>query len=680
MTRIATILLTSFLSFHILMAEERPRVGVVLSGGGAKGTAHIGALKVIEEAGIPIDVIVGTSMGSIIGGLYAIGYTPEQLDSIVMAQNWNMMLSDKTNPKLMTQQARQQQSQYILSVPFFEKPKDLIGGGVIKGRNIGNMLWQLTQGYHDSIRFDKLPIPFACVAQDLVTGEEVVFKSGVLPIALRASMSIPGVFAPISFDGQLLIDGGLVNNYPVDIAREMGADIIIGVDVQDPMKSAKEMQGSILAQLSQLIDLQGKNKEDINIENSDVYIKVNVSGYNTASFTTTAIDTLIDRGENAARTKMEQLRKIGKQFKNHHLISRPTPPYYNIGAIPNTKEQSASLKTLVGETPTSSINVGFRFDNEELASLIFNGQISKGLKKNHHMGITLRLGKQVYGDIQYNLHLGKGWNFATGYRYTYDDFKIYRKGVRSYNVDFNNHSAKAGFTKSWKIMTLRMGGQFQHYNYGSFLYSRVNNMTLDIEKENFIMLGAQYIINTMNDAYFPTKGYSMDAEYHYAVPFNKHKKTYHVAELHWSGAFSFNSRFTFVPRIEGRYITTENTLAEMNTLGGQERGKYFKQQIPFYGINYFEITRKTLVIAGVEARQRIGKRHYVSGIFNVGLTSDEWAHFFKNSFGKNEEKGYHAWGGAIKYDLRTFFGPVGLTLQYSDRSKFSGYIRAGFNF
>ena len=170
MTRIATILLTSFLSFHILMAAERPRVGVVLSGGGAKGTAHIGALKVIEEAGIPIDVIVGTSMGSIIGGLYAIGYTPEQLDSIVMAQNWNMMLSDKTNPKLMTQQARQQQSQYILSVPFFEKPKDLIGGGVIKGRNIGNMLWQLTQGYHESIRFDKLPIPFACVAQDLVTG------------------------------------------------------------------------------------------------------------------------------------------------------------------------------------------------------------------------------------------------------------------------------------------------------------------------------------------------------------------------------------------------------------------------------------------------------------------------------------------------------------------------------
>ena len=242
MTKIARLLLflCTLSVFHISMA--RPRVAVVLSGGGAKGTAHIGALKVIEEAGVPIDMIVGTSMGSIIGGLYAIGYTTEQLDSIFMAQDWNTLLSDKAYRNALNLQTREQNSQYILSVPFFEKPQDLISGGVIKGRNIGRMLWQLTEGYHDSIDFQKMPIPFACISQDLVTGEEIVFRNGVLPIAIRASMSIPGVFAPVDLDGMVLVDGGMVNNYPVDVALAMGADYIIGVDVQSPLLKASELK------------------------------------------------------------------------------------------------------------------------------------------------------------------------------------------------------------------------------------------------------------------------------------------------------------------------------------------------------------------------------------------------------------------------------------------------------
>lgn len=682
MTRIVYLLITILMWCHIQGIHSRPRVGVVLSGGGAKGTAHIGALRVIEEAGVPIDIIVGTSMGSIIGGLYAIGYSTEQLDSIVMAQDWNIMLSDKVSPKKQSLQSRESNSQYILSVPFFEKPKDMISGGVIKGRNIGQMLWHLTEGYHDSIDFNKLPIPFACVAQDLVTGDEVVFRSGVLPIAIRSSMSIPGVFAPVSYNGQLLIDGGLVNNYPVDIARQMGADIVIGVDVQDPMKNAKELQESIIAQLSQLIDLQGKDRWQKNIANSDVYIKVNVKGYNTASFTTTAIDTLIERGEKAARLKMDTLQIIGKQLGKITKTPTPTPapPYYIYSNNIQQSEHADALKTLIGETPTSSINVGFRFDNEELAALIFNGQISKGIKKNHELAVTLRLGKRVFGDINYSLRLSKDWKLSTGYRFTYNDFSIYQKGDKAYNIDLKNHSVKAGISKSWKVTTLRFGGVFQHYNYGSFLYRMGNNSTTSIDREGFLMLGTQYDINTMNDIYFPTKGNKLALEYHYAIPTDGHKKTFHVAEIHWYAAYSFNSRFTLLPRLEGRYLTTENTIAEMNTLGGQESGKYFKQQIIFYGINNFEITRKTLAVAGIEARQRIGKRHYLSGVFNIGLTSNDWAHFFKNSFGKNEEKGFHAWGGAIKYDLRTFFGPIGVTLQFSDRAKFSGYVRAGFNF
>ena len=162
-----------------------------------------------------------------------------------------------------------------------------------------------------------------------MTGEEIVFRNGVLPIAIRASMSIPGAFAPISMNGKLLIDGGIINNYPVDVARQMGADIVIGVDVQDPMKNAEELQNNIFAQLNQLIDLQRKDRWEQNIALSDVYIKVNVKGYNTASFNTTAIDSLMGRGAQAARSQIDTLRAIGSRFSpDDSIVSRPTPPFF----------------------------------------------------------------------------------------------------------------------------------------------------------------------------------------------------------------------------------------------------------------------------------------------------------------------------------------------------------------
>lgn len=680
MTKITRYICTALLLWVSVFSVARPKVGIVLSGGGAKGTAHIGALKVIEAAGLPVDIIVGTSMGSIIGGLYAIGYTAEQLDSIFLAQDWFELLSDKPRPMSINLQDRENNAQYILSIPFFEKPQDLISGGLIKGRNIGNMLWQLTEGYHDSIDFKGLPIPFACVSQDLVTGKEVVFKSGVLPLAIRASMSIPGVFAPVSSHGQLLVDGGIVNNYPVDVARQLGADIIIGVDVQDSMKNAGELQNNLLAQLSQLIDLQRKDRWEQNIRNSDLYIKVDVRGFHSASFTTVAIDSLIERGRQAALSQMKELQGIKQRIGEMDSVAgRPIPLYFQHTTSGTESQYAQSLKALVGDAPKNSINLGLRFDNEELAALLFNGRLLFGEKQNHNLALTLRLGKRIYGDTHYNLHLGGQWNFTTGYRYTYNDFNIYEKGSRIYAVDFSHHLVEAGFTRSWKFVRLRLGGTYQLYNYGSFLYSFGNESPTDIDKESFLKFGALYAISTLDDKYFPTRGSELEMEYHYAIPLNENQP-FHTAGIHWNAAFSFNSRFTLIPRVDGRYLTSENTVAEMNTLGGQERGKYFSQQIPFYGIDHFEMSRRSLVVAGVEARQRIGGKHYVSGVFNIAATSDNWMDFFKNSFNSNEQLGYHVFGGAIKYDLRTFIGPIGLALSFSERAKVTGYIRAGFNF
>ena len=296
------VLLASLMAVSQVCAQyspqtKRKKVAVVLSGGGAKGVAHIGALKVIEEAGIPIDTITGTSMGSIVGGLYSIGYRADVLDSIVRAQDWNTLLLDREDLSLQRIAEREKQNTYMISTGItLKKNKGLSAtGGIIKGKNLHGLFERLTSGYNDSIDFNTLPIPFACVATDMVTFTEYDFHSGVLPQAMRASMAIPAVFTPVRIGGMVLVDGGMRNNYPADVAREMGADIIIGIAVPDEDKSAEDL-GSTTSILKRIVDYNTKNKYEENVSITDVYIPVNTHNYSAASFNSAAIGTLINRG------------------------------------------------------------------------------------------------------------------------------------------------------------------------------------------------------------------------------------------------------------------------------------------------------------------------------------------------------------------------------------------------
>ena len=251
----------------VLGQEDRPhkKVALVLSGGGAKGVAHIGVLKVLEKAGIPIDIITGTSMGSIVGGLYSCGNDAMRLDSIVRAQDWTTVLSDKDDLRYQSLKEREHHNTYAISTSLkLKKKKNTIGGGIIIGKNIGKLLRTFTYPYKDSIDFNTLPIRFACVATDVVDNSEIVFHSGILSEAMRASMSIPGAFAPVRKGNQVLVDGGLRNNYPADIAKEMGADYIIGVSVASKQRTAEKLKstGDILLQI---VDFNCKNKFEENM-------------------------------------------------------------------------------------------------------------------------------------------------------------------------------------------------------------------------------------------------------------------------------------------------------------------------------------------------------------------------------------------------------------------------------
>ena len=292
----------------------RKKVAVVLSGGGAKGMAHIGALKVIEKAGIPIDFITGTSMGSIIGGLYAIGYNANSLDSMVRVQDWSYVITDKEDLTKQSLADRKKQNTYAFTRGITIGKRNYNDGGIIQGKNLAELFQQLCYGYNDSLNFSSdLPIPFACVATNVIDNSEHDFHSGRLPVAMRASMAIPAAFSPVRIGDMVLVDGGLKNNYPADLAREMGADIIIGVTVQGEPKMANDM-GRTMSILSQIIDVNCKNKYDENLAITDLHVQVDTKGYNAASFSPNAIDTLIRRGTEEAMKHWDELMALKKRI------------------------------------------------------------------------------------------------------------------------------------------------------------------------------------------------------------------------------------------------------------------------------------------------------------------------------------------------------------------------------
>lgn len=300
----------------------RLKVGVVLGGGGAKGASHIGALKYIEEMGIPVDYVAGTSMGSIIGGFYAMGYTPDELTQLIANMDWSQYIGNKIDRPMMSEEMRQRNSTLLLQVPFSHEslfdhnPNSTfisqLPSAYVNNSSLINLFNNLCVGYQEEMDFNDLPIPFACVATDMITGEEVVLRSGSVPTAMRASMAIPGVFSPVTIGDKVLVDGGLVNNFPADVLRDMGADIIIGVEVTSTKNVTADDLKSLPQVFGRLLTTSTSAKRLNNRSICDVHIIPDISGFGMLSFTPEAIDTLVGRGYKRASEFHDQLLSIKK--------------------------------------------------------------------------------------------------------------------------------------------------------------------------------------------------------------------------------------------------------------------------------------------------------------------------------------------------------------------------------
>ncbi|HVW67730.1 MAG TPA: patatin-like phospholipase family protein [Steroidobacteraceae bacterium] len=303
--------------------EHRPRIGLVLSGGGARGIAHIGVLKVLEEQHIPIDAVAGTSMGAVVGGLYASGLTAREIESIMTSLNWQDAFRDRPPREDLTLRRKQEDENFLVKFPLgikggrFQLPK-----GLVQGQRLSQMLRRLTLPVARITNFDDLPTPFRALATDLETGDAVTLSSGDLTGAMRASMSVPGVFSPVERDGHLLVDGGISENLPIDIARSMGVDLLIVVDVGSPLLKRDKLN-SVPVISNQMIAILVQKNTRMQLEKlqpQDIVIKPLLG--DTSSFDFGNVKRVIAVGERAARAMTEQLASLAMTPKEAELYAQ----------------------------------------------------------------------------------------------------------------------------------------------------------------------------------------------------------------------------------------------------------------------------------------------------------------------------------------------------------------------
>lgn len=301
------------------IAQERPSIGLVLSGGGAKGFAHIGVLKMLDSLDIPIDYITGTSMGGIMGGLYAIGYTGLEIEELVTGTNWDEIFTDRPPRPEQPYQQKKDDGDYQVSLGL-DGLKPYLPSGIIFGQKISLLFSGLAFPYEKIYHFDDLPIPYRCIAVDIATGNEVVLDRGSLAKAMRATMAIPTVFSPVRWGDSLLVDGGMVNNLPVDVIKRMGADIVIAVDVGVPLMGREKLRSAVSI-LNQSIAMLGRERWKKNITLADIVITPEIDDFTPADFQKEKISRIISLGDAAAAAYRVRLQVL----KNSYALQRSEP-------------------------------------------------------------------------------------------------------------------------------------------------------------------------------------------------------------------------------------------------------------------------------------------------------------------------------------------------------------------
>lgn len=687
--------------------DSRPKVGLVLSGGGAKGFSHIGVIKVLEEEGIPIDIIVGTSIGSLVGGVYSLGYTSAQLEEIVHGQNWEQLLSDDVSRLYLSPHDQLLKQRYLFSLPFSSERKLTLPQGMIRGQNVLNLFCGLAANVPADADFTKFPIPFACIATNLENGEEEVLDHGFLPTAMFASMAIPGVFRPGVHDDKVLVDGGIVNNFPVDVAKRMGADIIIGVDIRDNYYTRDKLK-SMSEVFLNLINFYSKAKDEKNLDLCDIIIKPDGTGYTGASFSPQAADTLIKRGMDAAYEIREQLRALKKQY---HLEPKSLPapldetPSWRIGKVNfesnaklnrdyllsilnlpegekyNYPDIKAAIDRLYGMggfeqiyfnledySGNKQLNlhlkmreersqyVGFRVNTTEAAALLLNATWKNYSRTIGLFSISTELSANPGLDVVTETNWQHFPDMGLSFNAKYQKFNIYDKGKKNYDADIFYTSGKIYMEQRWPKFRTGFSVQEEYFDGSVFAREDVRGLS---GKTNFLLSGASFylILDDQDHYYFPTRGTRLYMEFNYCTDFKRSRQSAPVVMLKMEKVVPLARKTALLLNLYGRGILTDNYPEIKGTfIGGEGYSNYFNYHFPFVGLPPVIIGQRYTAVGLLGLRFRLSSSQYLSLVFNTLQQGKEYIEL---------DPDLDVYGIGAKYSLKTFVGPLDLSVGYS---------------
>ena len=702
--------------------SESKKVGLVLSGGGAKGFAHIGVLKVIDSLGIKIDYIAGTSMGAVLGSLYASGYSGKQLDSIFKRVDINDLINDKLPRESKTAYERENSEKYAITLPL-ENFKIKLPSALSRGQNSFDLLTKLMVINKNERDFSKLPIPFLCIATNVENGSQVLLESGNLPLAVKASSALPSLFQPVMIDNQLLIDGGVVNNYPIDELRAKGMDIIIGVDVQDGLANRTDLSSApkILFQINNfrtINDMKEKRPK------TDIYIKPDITAFNLVSFSDG--DLIIKEGVKAANRKLSELSKYKRKGYKKPSIKVATDSLYikEINTSGNEQYTASYIKSklkidqnttvsfkdfnkgtnnllatnnfdsffyefkpnddgydLYTKTIESkndfSLRLAVHYDNLYDAGLLVNFTKKRLLFKNDVIALDLILGSSLR--YKFNYFIDKGEYWSVGLNSRYNEFTESIKAVSFLDVNstqnLNRLSVKySDLTNQFFLQTqfrkdfpLRLGVEHKKLKFNTTtISSNINPEGTTFEDSHIYSVFGEISFDTFDNLYFPTKGVLFKAKanyYAFSSNYNNNFTPYSIYDADFSYAVNPIKKLSFLFNASaGLTLKARNNSALNFTFGGF--GHNFINNIKsFYGYDYSGISANSYVKFLTHLDYQFLKKHHLLASVNYANIEDE---LFKSSnwLSVPDYTGY-----ALGYSYESIIGPLELKYTYSPDQK-----------
>ena len=704
--------------------KEELKVGLVLSGGGAKGFAHIGVLKVIDSLGIEVDYIAGTSMGAVIGSLYSTGYSGKQLEAFFNSQDFNVLINDEFERSSKTFYERENAEKYAVSLPF-ENLKISLPSALSRGQNVYNLLYQLMLPVKEINDFSQLPIPFFCVATDIETGESIIMDRGSLAESVTASGALPSLFEPVVIDDQILIDGGVTNNFPVEELRARGMDIIIGVDVQDALKDRESLKSApeILLQINNFRTINAmKNKAPL----TDIYIKPDITDFSVISFDEGR--DIIENGELAAKAKLNELIEvrdnqdnfnqrsqiilldslriesvsingmdrftrsyvIGKlKFKGEEKISysKFRKGINNLIATNNFDTFRYQLKStendstfkLVGNIKesdnTTFLKLGVHYDGLYKSAALANITKQRLLFKNDLASLDFILGDNSRYNFDY--FIDKGFYISIGLKSRFNHFS---KGVNpafaldndsplleslnKIDVDLNDFTNQIYLQTIFrKDFALRLGGEYKRLKITSeTLLEEDQDDKITFENSDYLSLYGNLVFDDYDNPYFPKSGFYFNGDFHWYL-----------------GASGFNKNFepfSITKADIGYAFSFSNNVAfKVETQGGFKLGDDSTNSLNFalggYGRNFIN---NIYSFYGYDYFEITGDS-FVKAIFTLDYELFNNHHLLlAANYGNVENRLFETgnWlsapdytGYALGYSLETFLGPLEGKFTYS---------------